>query len=82
MDTPAFMKSAMKNLLLCLRKERQMYESIGDWLLNKEDWSDGSLNGFTYSKLLGATSEAADAWRIKVKLEAKRYGVKVPRKWN
>lgn len=81
-DTPAFMKPAMKNLLKCLRIERKMYDEIGDWLVNKEGWGEGSANGQRYEKLRADYVDAVDAWRIKAKLEAKRYDAKIPWKWN
>jgi hypothetical protein len=59
-----------------------MYEQIRDWLVYKEGRGEGTANGRRYEKTLPDWGEAADAWRIKVKLEAKQYGVKVPWKWN
>lgn len=81
-NTPTFMRPAMKSLLKCLRAERQMYDSAAEWLVNKEDWSSGSSNGKKFIRLRDETVEAADAWRIAVKLEAKRLGAKIPWNWN
>jgi len=81
-DTPALMRPAMKSLLKCLRVERKMYGQIGDWLVYKEGWGSGTANGQRYEKLRVDWGEAADAWRIKVKLEAKRDNVRIPWKWN
>ena len=44
--------------------------------------AEGSGNGTAYERLVADVSDASDAWRIKVKLEAKRYGVKIPWKWT
>ena len=81
-DTPDFMRPAMKNLLTCLRRESAMYDSIAGWMRYKEGWGAGSANGQRYEKMRAAWGEASDAWRIKVKLEAKRYGVRIPWKWT
>lgn len=81
-DPPTFMRPAMRNLLKSLRIDRTIYEHIADWLVNKEMWGNYTANGRQYEKLLADWGEAADAWRIKAKLEAKRLGVKIPWKWK
>jgi hypothetical protein len=76
------MRQAMRSLLKGMRVERKTYDRIADWLTSKADWPPYSSNGKLYEKLSGDASEAFDAWRIKVKLEAKRYGITIPWKWN
>ena len=81
-DVPAFMRPAMKSLLKGLRIERKMYDNIGTSLVNKESWGNYTSDGKLYEKLQSEAADAFDAWRIKAKLEAKRYGVKIPWKWT
>ena len=81
-DVPAFMRPAMMSLLKGLRIERKMYDRVGNWFVNKESWGGSTSNGKLFDKLHSDYGEALNAWVIKVKLEAKRLGVKVPWKWT
>ena len=80
--TPDFMQPGMTSLLKCLRLDRKMYTQIGNWLVWKRSWASGTTNGKRYEALLAQAGDAADAWRIKVKLEAKRLGVHIPWSWS
>jgi hypothetical protein len=81
-QTPDFMQSGMSSLLKCLRLERKMYTQIGNWLVWKQSWASGTTNGKRYEALLTQSGDAADLWRIKVKMEAKRLGVHIPWNWS
>jgi hypothetical protein len=81
-QTPDFMQPGMDNLLKCLRLERKMYTQIGNWLVWKQAWSSGTAHGKRYEALLAQSGDAADLWRIKMKMEAKRLSVHIPWNWS
>jgi hypothetical protein len=81
-QTPDFMQPGMNSLLRCLRLDRKMYTQIGNWLVWKRSWASGTTNGKRYEALLAQSGDAADLWRIKVKMEAKRLGVHIPWNWS
>jgi hypothetical protein len=81
-QTPDFMQPGMDSLLKCLRQESKMYTQIGNWLVGKQSWASGTAHGKRYEALLTESGDAADAWRIKVKLEAKRLSVHIPWNWS
>jgi hypothetical protein len=81
-DAPDFMQPAMKSLVRLVALVRESWVLVADELATNAFWrlDDPGLRRLT--KTDDAVSQAADAWRLKVKLEAKRWGVKVPWKWT
>jgi hypothetical protein len=69
-ETPTFMRAAMRQLLKSLHAERSMYGLIGDWLVNEEGWDGGTANGQTFETLEAKANGAREAWRMKVKVKA------------
>lgn len=74
-DTPDFLRPATQSLLTCARLEHKYYDLIGDWLVNDEDWSEGSPNGKTYHTLKKAATKAWKAYLRTVRQEERRLGV-------
>ena len=81
-STPAFIQPAFDSLMKGLRLERQEYNMIAGWLVNKSNWASGSANGRAYESINAKATAAFDYWRVQMKYYEKSLGVHIPWNWS